>query len=112
MSERTQRSDAKSSIVELKQDDELDELLTNEPSVLVDFYADWCGPCQMMEDTVETVAETGNVTVVKINIDTFQHAAARFDVRSIPTFVGFDRGEPSGRLVGMQDEEALRQLLS
>ena len=72
--------------------------------VLVDFYADWCGPCKAMSPVVEQLAAEyeGKVKVCKINVDDSQDIAARFGVMSIPTFIFFKDGKAAGKMVGMQ----------
>lgn len=112
MSDTTELSDTTTAIVEVEDESEFDEILASESAVLVDFYADWCGPCQMMEDTIEAVSKAVDATVVKVDVDALPQVAARFDVSSIPTVIGFDRGDPSGRLIGMQDEESVRRLVA
>jgi len=84
-----------------------DELLETERTVLVDFYADWCGPCKMMAPTVEELATEVEATVVKINVEEVPPVAARYDVKSIPAFVVFEDGEETDRLVGMQEKSDL-----
>ncbi|MFC6987810.1 thioredoxin [Haloplanus sp. GCM10025708] len=79
--------------------------------VLVDFYADWCGPCQMLEPVVETIAAETNASVAKVDIDANQQVAAEYGVRSVPTLVLFADGQPVERLVGMQDESRLRTVI-
>lgn len=69
--------------------------------VLADFYADWCGPCQMLEPIVETIAAETDATVAKVDIDANQQLAAEYDVRGVPTLVLFADGQPTERLVGM-----------
>ncbi len=80
--------------------------------VLVDFYADWCGPCKMMGPVVEEIAgeETG-VKVCKINIDEEMGLAQRFGVMSIPTFIAFKDGETAGRQIGAVPKKALLDLV-
>lgn len=70
--------------------------------VLVDFYADWCGPCQMMMPAVEELSQeyAGKAKVVKINIDDNGETAQKFGVMSIPTFVILKDGEPVETIVG------------
>ena len=75
--------------------------------VLVDFYADWCGPCQMMEPAVEAVANDTDAAVLKVDVDVHQGLAGEFGVQGIPTLLVFADGEPVERLVGAQTEQAL-----
>jgi len=79
--------------------------------VLVDFYADWCGPCKQLEPVVERVAAGTDATVAKVDIDANQQLAAQYGVRSVPTLLLFADGEPVERLVGMQQEPQLRSLI-
>ena len=72
------------------------ELLRNEQMpVLVDFYADWCGPCKTMSPVLQEVAGqlSGRVKIIKVNVDKNQAAAARYQVKGIPTFILFSRGK-------------------
>lgn len=80
--------------------------------VLVDFYADWCGPCQMLEPTVESIAETTEAAVLKVDIDAYQGLAQQYQVRSVPTLLLFVDGDPVERVVGVKPEPALRELIS
>ena len=79
--------------------------------VLVDFYADWCGPCKQLEPVVEHIAAGTAATVAKVDIDANQQLAAKYGVRSVPTLLLFADGEPVERLVGMQQEPQLRSLI-
>ena len=80
--------------------------------VLVDFYADWCGPCKMMGPVVEEIAaEEAGVKVCKINIDEEMGLAQRFGVMSIPTFIAFKNGEVAGKQVGAVPKNALLDLV-
>jgi thioredoxin 1 len=90
---------------------EFEDLLESEGTLLVDFYADWCGPCQMMAPTIEDLATEVEATVVKINVEELPPVAARFDVKSIPAFVAFEDGEETDRLVGMQEKSDLRAVV-
>jgi len=85
-----------------------DDLLATEGTLLVDFYADWCGPCRMMASTVEELAAEADATVAKVDVDELSPIAAEYEVRSIPAFVVFEDGEPTERLVGMQEKADLR----
>jgi thioredoxin 1 len=80
---------------------------------LVDFYADWCGPCRMLTPVLEKVARNvaGKATVAKIDIDEAQATAANFQVTSIPTLILFKDGKEVGRLVGLRDEDAIQKFV-
>ena len=69
---------------------------------LVDFYADWCGPCRRMGEVLETLTE---VNVLKINTDEFPNLATSFGVMSIPTLILFIDGAESGKLIGLQSKD-------
>ena len=81
--------------------------------VLVDFYADWCGPCRMLGPVVDELARmhAGNVLVLKVDTDRDGELATRFEVRGIPTIVAFRNGVESGRHVGMARRGELEALL-
>ncbi|WP_232701778.1 thioredoxin [Halobacterium wangiae] len=89
---------------------ELDELV-GDGVVLADFYADWCGPCQMIAPVVETLAAETDATVAKVDVDANQELAAAYGVRGVPTLVLFANGEQVEELVGLQDEARLRSLI-
>ena len=78
---------------------------------LVDFYADWCGPCNMLEPTVEAVAQRTDAAVAKVDIDQHQGLATQYGVRGVPTLLLFADGEQVEQLVGVQDEETLTKLV-
>jgi thioredoxin 2 len=80
--------------------------------VLVDFYADWCGPCKMMAPAVEELARTsvGTLLVTKLDTDASPQTAGRFQIRGIPTTIVFRDGRESGRQTGAVPLAALRQL--
>ena len=81
--------------------------------VLVDFYADWCGPCQMMNPVIEQVAKdlSGQVKIIKVNVDKNQAAAAKYGIRGIPAFILFQNGEIRWRHNGGIDGNQLKQVL-
>ena len=80
--------------------------------MLVDFYADWCGPCKMMGPVVEELAgEESNVKVCKINIDEEMAVAQKYGVMSIPTFISFKNGEVAGKQVGAVPKSKLQELI-
>ena len=75
---------------------------------LVDFYADWCGPCKMMSPIVDEIAnERTDVTVAKVNVDESPELASRFGVVSIPTLIIFEDGKESSRIVGYRPKAAI-----
>lgn len=79
--------------------------------VLADFFADWCAPCVVVGDFVATVAAETPATVLKIDVEVHQKLTDRFNVRSLPTLVLFQDGEPVERLVGLQDEADIVRLV-
>ena len=88
------------------------EVMQAAQPVLVDFYADWCGPCKMMGPVVEEIAgEEAEIKVCKINIDEEMGLAQRFGVMSIPTFIAFKNGEIAGKQIGAVPKNALLDLV-
>jgi thioredoxin 1 len=82
--------------------------------VVVDFWAEWCGPCKMIAPVLEEIAveHEGSLTVAKVNVDDNPDAARRFSVMSIPTLIVFQDGEPAKRLVGAKGKAQLLEDLS
>jgi thioredoxin 1 len=82
--------------------------------VLVDFWAEWCGPCKMITPVLEEIAQehAGKVRIAKLNIDDNLDVTRRFDVMSIPTLILFKDGEPKARLIGAKPKGALLEELS
>jgi len=82
---------------------------------LVDFYADWCGPCRMLAPVLETVASDQEVSkqasVAKIDIDSAQGIASNYNVTSIPTLILFQDGKELRRLVGLRDSNAIKHFI-
>ncbi|MFC6988327.1 thioredoxin family protein [Haloplanus sp. GCM10025708] len=79
--------------------------------VLADFYADWCGPCQMLEPTVETLAAKTDAAVAKVDVDAHQTLASQYRVQGVPTMLLFSGGDPTERVVGVRDEATLAALI-
>ncbi len=73
-------------IVEGNQENFDEEVMGHQGVVLLDFYADWCGPCKMVMPVLEDIAESGEVKVVKINVDEAPEMVAEYNVRGVPTF--------------------------
>ena len=88
------------------------EVLKTEKPVLVDFYADWCGPCNAMAPVIEELAKElgGKVKVGKINVDENPDIAVEYNVMSIPTLIVFKNGKEEKRLVGLRNKEELINL--
>ena len=87
--------------------DHLRRLIEGNDVVLVDFHAEWCGPCKMLEPTVEAVAAETDAAVAKVDIDDQQGIAQEFQVQGVPTLYLFSGGEATQRWVGVQDEATL-----
>ena len=86
-------------------------ILADKP-VLVDFYADWCGPCRMLRPTLEAIAdERSDVKVAAVNIDENPDLADEFDIASIPCVILFQNGTEADRSIGLVPKEALEALL-
>ena len=88
------------------------EAIKNNGVVLVDFYADWCGPCKMFSPIIESVAnENEDVKVVKINVDNAQDLAIKYQVMSIPTTVIIQNGKEVDRAVGIISKSDLLEMV-
>jgi len=89
-----------------------EEVLKSDKTVLIDFYADWCGPCKMFSPVVESVAnENEDVKVVKINVDNAQDLAIKYQVMSIPTVVIIKDGKEVNRNVGMASKSQILEMV-
>ena len=88
------------------------EVLKSDKPVLIDFYADWCGPCKMLSPLVDQVAEENDdIKVVKVNVDEAQEVAVKYGVMSIPTLVVIKEGNEVNRSVGLIGKEDIENLM-
>lgn len=101
------------SVINLSSENFENEVLKSEMPVLVDFWAEWCGPCKMMTPVVEELEkEMGNeVKFAKVNIDECPDLAEKYNVMSIPTFKCFKNGSETGTTVGVQDKGDLVRII-
>ena len=99
-------------ILKINEDNFEKEVLEREKTVLIDFFADWCGPCKMLSPIIEQFAkENEKVKVVKINVDELPDLAVKYGVRSIPTLVVIKNGEEVNRSVGLIDKSEILELV-
>ena len=101
------------SVLKVSNENYKEEVLDSEKTVLVDFYADWCGPCEMMVPVVEEISEElqDKVKVCKINVDENQDLAMQYGIMSIPTLVFIKNGKLEKTLVGLRDKQELISVL-
>ena len=94
-------------------DANFDEIISGaDKPVLVDFYADWCGPCQMLSPVVSEIAETrDDIIVGKVNVDENPELCARFGIMSIPMLAVFKNGEVAAQNVGYCDRAKIESML-
>jgi thioredoxin 1 len=90
-----------------------DEIATADEAVIVDFWAEWCGPCKMISPILEEIASehAGKVRIAKLNVDDNPDAARRYEVMSIPTLIVFRDGQPVKRMIGAKGKGQLLQEL-
>jgi thioredoxin 1 len=101
---------ASPNIVELTQENFAGEVLQSTTPVLVDFWAEWCGPCKMITPILGELADEyeGRVKITKVNIDEQQGLAAEYGIRAIPTLLLFDKGQVADQIVGLRSKRDLK----
>ena len=89
------------------------EVLQSDKPVLVDFWAEWCGPCRMMSPTIDALAEdySGRVTIGKLNVDENPNTAIKFQIRGIPAVMLFKGGAIVESVVGLQPKEEFKRAI-
>src|SRR5947209_19166915 len=86
-----------------------DEVIKSDGKVIVDFWAEWCGPCHMVSPVLDRIADEHDVKLVKVNIDEQQDLAQRYGVASIPFMILFENGEPQASAIGAMTKGAPAQ---
>lgn len=101
---------ASSNIITLSNDNFESEVLKSPTPVLVDFWAEWCGPCKMIAPILDELADeyTGRLTIGKVNIDDHQNLASEYGVRAIPTLLLFQNGQVAEQIVGLRSKRDLK----
>jgi thioredoxin 1 len=112
MSHSTTPQQAQGTVGHASDADFQDKVLNADGRVLVDFYADWCGPCRMIAPVLEEVArEEAGAKIVKVNVDTSPNVAGHFGIQSIPALLAFENGRVVDQHIGVASKTQLRSLL-
>ncbi len=100
-------------IITLTQDNFEQQVLKSATPVLVDFWAEWCGPCKMIAPVLDELADeySGRVNIGKVNVDDHQAIAAEYGIRGIPTLLLFRNGEVAEQIVGLRSKRDLKASL-
>ena len=92
--------------------EEFNQIIESETGVvLVDFWAEWCGPCRTLGPILEDLSEEEDVTVLKVNVDENPELSAKYGVRNIPVVFAIKNGEEVGKLVGLQNKNAYIEII-
>ncbi|HAQ03715.1 MAG: thioredoxin [Acidimicrobiales bacterium] len=102
------------SIINLSAENFESEISSADQPILIDFWAEWCGPCKMIAPILEEIAteQEGVIKIAKVDVDSAPELAQKFEIMSIPTLIVFNDGEPAKRLVGAQGKHQLLEALS
>lgn len=105
---------AAANIIEIKGDNWKSEVLESKIPVLVDFWAEWCGPCRMLTPVLDDLATelAGKLKIVKVNVDENRELAAQFNIRSIPSMLVIKGGAVQGQMVGAMSKTAIKDKLA
>ncbi len=100
-------------VIELTKDNFEAEVLKSDKTVLVDFWASWCGPCRMLSPVVDEIAEERtDIKVGKVNVDDEEELAMRYGIMSIPTLIVFQNGEVKTQTMGVQPKDTILNMLA
>lgn len=89
------------------------EVINSDKPVLIDFWAEWCGPCRMLAPTVDAIAkDRTDIKVGKINVDNEEELAVKFGIESIPTLIIFKNGEIAGKLIGYNSKTIVETFIN
>ena len=94
----------------IKSEKEFDEVIKKD-KVIVDFYAEWCGPCKMLSPILDKVSKELSLDTYKVNVDDVEEVARRYGIMSIPTVMIFSKGEEVKKNVGFMEEEELKEFV-
>ena len=99
-------------VVEVSQKNFESEVLNNEQKVLVDFNADWCGPCKMLKPILEEIAANNDkIKIVSVNMDNEEELAEEYGVSSIPCLVLFENGKETKRKIGLMSKDDIEEII-
>lgn len=99
-------------VIEIKEEEFTDKVLNSEKKVLVDFFADWCGPCRMLGPVISEVAENDdNYFYYKINVDKAENISRKYGIMSIPALLVFENGEVTKSSLGYKNIEEVKEFL-
>jgi len=100
------------SVVKLTSEAEFNQLIA-QGNVVVDFFAEWCGPCKQLSPVIDQIAqENSNITFIKVNVDNFSSLSSKYNVKGIPTLIFFKNGQKVDKSSGAQSKSSLQSKLN
>lgn len=94
----------------IKSEKEFDEVIKKD-KVVIDFYAEWCGPCKMLSPILDKISKELNLDIYKVNVDEVEDVARQYGIMSIPTVMIFEKGKMTKKNVGFMDDAELREFV-